>query len=115
MRSKIAEDAVFQDESAILNHAKAGFGRIDNMDKVKEITVEILKSIRDEIKHLRKDTNARFEQMDKRFEQMDNRLEHIETDLKAVVSYFNRDYLLLSNKVEELESRFVNHISSHPQ
>jgi len=91
------------------------------MDKVKEITIEILKSIRDEIKHLRKDTNARFEQMDKRFEQMDkrfeqmdNRLEHIETDLKAVVSHFNRDYLLLSNKVEELESRFINHIGSHP-
>jgi hypothetical protein len=26
VRSKIAEDAVFQDESAILNPAKAGFG-----------------------------------------------------------------------------------------
>lgn len=77
------------------------------MDKIKEITVEILKSIRDEIKHLRKDTNARFEQMDKR-------LEHIENDLKVVVSHFDRDYMLLANKVGELEGRFTDHISSHP-
>ena len=84
------------------------------MDKIKEITVEILKSIRDEIKHLRKDTNARFDQIDKRFEQMDKRLEHIENDLKVVVSHFDRDYMLLANKVGELEGRFTGHISSHP-
>jgi len=52
--------------------------------------------------------------MDKRFEQMDKRLEHIENDLKAVVSHFNRDYTLLANKMEELEGRFVEHISTHP-
>jgi phosphopantetheine adenylyltransferase len=86
----------------------------NQMDKVKEITVEILISIRDEIKQLRKDTNDRFEQMDKRFEQMDNRLEHIENDIRAIVSHFDRDYMLLANKVGELEGRFDDHVSSHP-
>lgn len=98
------------------------------MNKVKEITVEILKSIRDEIKELRKDTNnirdeikqlrkdtnARFEQMDRRFEQMDSRLEHIESDIRAIVSHFDRDYMLLANKVGELEGRFDAHIGAHP-
>jgi predicted nucleic acid-binding Zn-ribbon protein len=90
------------------------------MDNVKDITVEILISIRDEIRELREDTNKRFEQMDRRFEQMDRRfeqmekqLQHIKTDIKAIVSYFNRDYMLLANKVDELERTFHAHIGSH--
>ncbi|MBI5562022.1 MAG: hypothetical protein HY894_04095 [Deltaproteobacteria bacterium] len=83
------------------------------MDKVKDITVEILKSIRDEIRQLREDTNKRFEQMDKRFVQMDKRLEHIEVDIKAIVIHFDRDYMLLANKVGELEGRFSAHVGGH--
>ena len=90
------------------------------MDNVKDITVEILISIRDEIRELREDTNKRFEQMDKRFEQMDKRfekidqrLEHIEADMRTVVSYFDRNYTLLANKVGELEGQFHAHVSSH--
>ncbi len=33
VRSKIAEDAVFRDESAILNPAKAGFGKKESADE----------------------------------------------------------------------------------
>ncbi|MEW6416856.1 MAG: hypothetical protein AB1480_01905 [Nitrospirota bacterium] len=89
--------------------------------KVRDITVEILISIRDEIGKLREDTNKRFEQMDKRFEQMDKRfeqmdkrLERIEVDIRAIVSHFERDYMLLANKLGELEGRFSAHVGSHP-
>ena len=105
------------------------------MDQVSDITVEILRSIRDEIGELRKDfreeisqlrvefrneisqlrqdTNARFEQMDKRFEQMDKRFERMETDIRAIASHFERDYLTLANKVGELEGKFEAHLDSH--
>jgi len=76
-----------------------------NKGKVKDITVEVLISIRDEIKKLREDTNARFaevdkrfeqidkrfEQIDKRFEQMDKRLEHIEADMSRWGQVLNLD------------------------
>ncbi|MFN3396775.1 MAG: hypothetical protein ACK4Z9_08310 [Thermodesulfovibrionales bacterium] len=103
------------------------------MGEVRDITVEILISIRDEIKNLRIDTNSRFEQMDKRFEQMDKRFEqmdkrfeqmdkrfelmnerlsHIETDIsqmkadiKAIASHFERSYLLLANEMEGIKER----------
>ncbi|MFN3481170.1 MAG: hypothetical protein ACK415_12415 [Thermodesulfovibrionales bacterium] len=96
------------------------------MGEVRDITVEILISIRDEIKNLRADTNSRFEQMDKRFEQMDKRFEqmdkrfelmnerllHIETDIsqmkadiKAIASHFERSYLLLANEMEGIKER----------
>lgn len=82
--------------------------------KVKDITVEILSSIRDEIKSLRGDTNKRLEQMDKRFEkmdkrleQMDKRLERIEGDIKTIVSRFDRDYLLLASETEDIKRRLV--------
>lgn len=89
------------------------------MGEVRDITVEILISIRDEIKNLRSDTNLRFEQMDKRFEQMDKRFElmnerllHIETDIsqmktdiKAIASHFERSYLLLANEMEGIKER----------
>lgn len=85
--------------------------------KVRDVTVEILMSIRDEIRGLREDTNARFaevdrrfEQMNARFEQMDERLGHIETDIRAIVSHFERDYMQLATKVGELEGKFSVHI-----
>lgn len=85
--------------------------------KVSEITVEILISIRDEIKALRADTNNRFEQMDRRFEQMDhrfeqmdNRLRNIETDIRAIVSHFEGDYILLANKMGTIEGRLDAHL-----
>ena len=85
--------------------------------KVSDITVEILISIRDEIKALRADTNNRFEQMDKRFEQMDhrfeqmdNRLRNIETDIRAIVSHFEGDYILLANKMGTIEGRLDAHL-----
>jgi len=80
--------------------------------KVGDLTVEILISIRDEIKGLREDTNRRFEQMDRRFEQMDRRFETIEADIaemkkdiKIIVARFDRDYLLLANEVGEIKGR----------
>jgi predicted nucleic acid-binding Zn-ribbon protein len=101
--------------------------------KVKDITVEILISIRDEIKNLREgtdkrfeqlwveiknlreDTNKRFEQMDKRFELMDKRLEHIEADIRAIVSHFDRDYMLLANKIGTIEGRLDAHLQEAHQ
>lgn len=92
--------------------------------KAKDITVEILISIRDEIRTLREDINVRFaevdkrfekmdmrfEQMDKRFEQMDKRLAHIETDVRAIGSHFERDYMLLANKMGPIEGRLEAHM-----
>ncbi len=70
-------------------------------DQAQDITLNVLVSIRDEIRALRADTNARFEQMDKRFEQMDGRFERIEHDISrikqgmdSIVNRFDRDYLL---------------------
>lgn len=81
-------------------------------DNVRDITVEILKSIRDEIRLLREDTNSRFEQMDKRFERMDERFGRIEADLRAmradiksIVVHFDRDFMLMATEVEGIKSR----------
>lgn len=46
-------------------------------EKVSDITLEVLVSIRDELKGLREDTNRRFEQMDKRFERIEKDISHI--------------------------------------
>ncbi len=80
-----------------------GRAEIMDKDKIRDITVEILVSIRDEIRHLREDTNKRFEQMDKR-------LESIETDMRAIVAHFERDYILLANKMGAVEERLETHI-----
>ena len=71
--------------------------------QISDITLEVLVSIRDEIKGLRADTNKRFEQMDKRFEQMDKRFERIEgdiaqirQDISYIVARFDSDFLLLA-------------------
>jgi len=88
-------------------------------EKITDITVEILKNIRDEIKGLREDTNdrfkqmdKRFEQMDKRFEQMDKRFERMEEDIgqirkniSHIVSRFDNDFLLLANEMNSIKGR----------
>lgn len=81
-------------------------------DQIQDITLNVLVSIRDEIRALRTDTNARFEQMDKRFEQMDGRFERIEHDISqikqgmdAIVHRFDRDYLLLATEVHAMKRR----------
>jgi len=88
-------------------------------DNVRDLTLEVLVSIRDEIKALRADTNMRFEQMDKRFEQMDKRFEQmdkrferIEKDISKIkegidqiVTRFERDYLLLASEVDAMKKR----------
>ena len=77
-----------------------------------DITLEVLISIRDEIRALREDTNRRFEQMDKRFEQMDKRFERIEEDIAQmrhdigyIVTKFDRDYLLLASEMDSMKKR----------
>ena len=81
-------------------------------EKVSDITLEVLVSIRDEIKGLRGDTNHRFEQMDKRFEQMDKRFEQMETDISQIrqdinhiVVRFDRDLLLMASDLEDVKRR----------
>ncbi len=81
-------------------------------DKIKDLTLNVLVSIRDEIKALRVDTNARFEQMDRRFEQMDRRFERIEKDISQIkkgidqiVTRFDRDYLLLASEMDQVKKR----------
>lgn len=79
--------------------------------KVKDITLEILVSIRDEIKALRKDTNERFVEVDndikalredtnKRFGEVWDELKRLredisemKQDIKAIVGRFNGDYI----------------------
>ena len=85
--------------------------------KVRDITVEILKEIRDEIKKvkeevasLRIEMNQRFELVDKRFEQMDKRFARIEADIKSIVVHFDRDYMTLANKMGEVEGRLNAHL-----
>jgi len=84
-----------------------------------DMTLQVLISIRDEIKALREDTNnqfekvdKRFETMDKRFEKMDKRFEKMEADIgemkehmKLIVAHFDRDYLLLATDVGGIKSR----------
>lgn len=83
-------------------------------DNVKDITVEILKSIRDEIRLLREDTNQRFEEMNQRFGAIDNRFERIEADIsdirknmKSLLVRFDRDYTLLATDVDGLRKRIM--------
>ena len=47
-------------------------------DNLANLTVEILKDIRQGVQGLRTDTNERFERMDERFERMDARFERMD-------------------------------------
>ena len=74
-------------------------------DKTSDITLEVLRSIRDEIKGLREDTNRRFEQMDKRFERIEKDISQIRQDMAYIVSRFDRDMLLMANDLEKVKVR----------
>ncbi|MDO9288559.1 MAG: hypothetical protein Q7T83_07190 [Thermodesulfovibrionales bacterium] len=78
--------------------------------KVSDITVEILISIRDEIKALRADTNNRFEQMDRRFENIERDIKDMKQDIRALVAHFEGDFLLLANKMGAIEGRRDAHL-----
>lgn len=73
--------------------------------EVKDLTLEVLVSIRDEIKALRADTNARFEQMDKRFERIEEDISEIKRGMDYIVNKFERDYLLLASQVDTVKKR----------
>lgn len=49
-----------------------------------DLTVEILREIRDSVRTMNLDTNERFERLEKRFESMDQRLERVEQRLERV-------------------------------
>lgn len=78
--------------------------------KVSDITVEILISIRDEIKALRADTNNRFEQIDRRFENIERDIKDMKQDIRALVAHFEGDFLLLANKMGTIEGRLDAHL-----
>lgn len=75
-------------------------------DDVKDITIEVLKDIRKEIGLMRQDMNIKFEQVSKE-------LESIKGDIRIVVNHFDRDYMLLANKLGELEGRFNEYAKEH--
>jgi predicted nucleic acid-binding Zn-ribbon protein len=74
-------------------------------EKVRDLMLNVLVSIRDEIKALRADTNARFEQMDKRFERIEKDISQIKKGIDQIVTRFERDYLLLASEVDKLKNR----------
>ena len=81
-------------------------------EKKSDITLEILVSIRDEIKGLRENTNRRFEQMDKRFENIEENIAKIRQDIGHLVARFDRDYLILASDLNDVKkaSRSVKRI-----
>jgi len=74
-------------------------------DKVRDMTLDVLVSIRDEIKALRADTNARFEQMDKRFERIEKDISQIKKGIDQIVTRFERDYLILASEMDSMKKR----------
>lgn len=96
------------------------------MDEIKDITLQVLIDIREEIKGLRREMDQRFAQMDQRFAQMDQRfaqmdqrfarmeerlgrmeteLTEIKENIRAIVARFDRDYLVLANEMGDLKAR----------
>jgi chromosome segregation ATPase len=92
------------------------------MDNVRDLTVEILKSIRDEIRATREDLGARIDQTNARLDQTNARLEQVEESLGDVVtqqrvlarhvdvflereSRVERELSVLRNRVDAIESR----------
>ena len=73
--------------------------------KISDITLEVLVSIRDEIKGLREDTNRRFEQMDRHFERIEEDISQIRQDMGHIVARFDRDFLLMASDVEDVKKR----------
>jgi len=89
------------------------------VDEIKDITLQVLIDIREEIKGLRREMDQRFAQMDQRFAQMDQRfarmeerlgrmeteLTEIKENIRAIVARFDRDYLILANEMGDLKAR----------
>ncbi|MEW6669005.1 MAG: hypothetical protein AB1512_27665 [Thermodesulfobacteriota bacterium] len=73
--------------------------------KPKDLTLEVLVSIRDEIRALRDDTNRRFEQMDRRFERIEADIAQIRKDINYIVAKFDRDFLLMATDVDHIKER----------
>ena len=71
----------------------------------KDITLDVLISIRDEIRQLRADTNEHFSQMDRRFEHIETDIAEMKIDMKTIVTRFDRDYLLLASETEDMKRR----------
>jgi len=74
-------------------------------NEIQDITVEILRSIRYELRALREDTNTRFERMDRRFEQMEKDISQIRRDISYIVAKFDNDLILLSNEINGIKRR----------
>ncbi len=74
-------------------------------EKVRDITLEVLIGIRDEIKALRADTNKRFEQMDRRFERIEKDISQIRQGIDQIVVRFDRDFLVLATDVGAVKKR----------
>lgn len=72
--------------------------------KVTDITLEVLVSIRDEIKGLRDDTNRRFEQMDRCFERIEEDISQIRQDISHIVARSDRDFLLMASDLNEVKN-----------
>ena len=70
-----------------------------------DITLEVLISIRDEIRGLREDTNKRFEQMDKRFERIEEDIAQMRHDIGYIVTKFDRDLLLMASEMDSMKKR----------
>lgn len=70
-----------------------------------DLTIEVLRSIRDEIKGLREDTNRRFDQMGKHFERIEKDIARIRKDTNIIVARFDRDILLMASNLEKLKGR----------
>jgi hypothetical protein len=70
-----------------------------------DMTLQVLISIRDEIKALREDTNKQFEKMDKRFENIEADIGEMKGHMKLIVARFDRDYLLLATDMGGIKSR----------
>ena len=84
-----------------------------------DLTLKVLIEIRDEIKGLRtefsvlkgefsayrEEVNKRFVLMEQRFSGIEKELVHIRKDIAVIVAHFDRDYLLLANKVEDVDRR----------
>jgi len=62
--------------------------------KISDITLEVLVSIRDEIKGLREDTN-------KRFERIEEDIPQIRRDMGHIVAKSDRGYLILASDMED--------------
>lgn len=80
--------------------------------KVKDITTEILISIRDEIVglrgeivQLREDTNARLGHIEQDIAEMKQDISSVKQDMKTIAAHFDRDYLFLANDVGNLKGR----------